>query len=1644
MEAIFDIENFNVISDEENYYFFRALNSADSRDIATGVVIDSSGQYIRLRTDRERYEEDPEKGKSKYNEDDEISLEQVHDHIKMHYRKDTNCVSLSSNANVLLDYGRRNYDDRYIMITVPKREIGQRVRFAGQYMLDEIQKRIDEMVSTLDAGDEKDAQILEEIEQIDNAISSDEIRDLISAVFKSSEPVTKKKTIVKEGIKIRTPHSRISRYQALDDEQNLEKNKIIGKLTLLERKLGIGNLIPHVSNNKVSESVGNAFSSMEQVHYGDIPGKQITNVPSRIMDMFALLQQIEDKNIPNVEDIKRELIEFLNSGMNFEIPEDSFLLKNTSVRDDITIEEMYELTGGRVEYGQANSIVKNMFYLSKSQVNAREIARILDQITGNNPRYKEVIEYISNNGFTIEPEIITRQSNNGYRISESVNLNLRAGEMPLVESIKELSTEEQIEILERGGLSDTRGIITSTFSRIQKEEKISREEYYAGAIIDSYNWERIRINEFTLEQRRDFLRKLQEKDCVKIYQRLKQAGIPEIDIPVYAINIASQERYSNILNEDNFIELIQQNRDSLSQELSIPQIETFLGYYDIEGTDIVLRDYQRNAVEKTDKIFETKRFASVVLPTGAGKSFVALTELYEHKDEPILYLAPQAEILEQIKDYIIEYIHGKKGTLGKSKDEIIRDVFPNIKFETYSGLLAQRGKDIIEKEYGFIVLDELHRTGAKEWEKKIAKLLENQGEETRVLGITATPTRDMDDRNMANEMALRLGYTKEEVESNQHIAMNMDLIEAIKLGLVVNPKVVSCEYSLTTDGSIENLLEKINSIEDEDERKEKLAQFEKLRRRLDNAAGIPEILQTNIKPGGKYIVFIPIIDGEEIEDEDGNIVGKKTGKDKIKEYEQKMTEYLNGCGLTPRCYSMLGAYSDKENLGQLESFENDDSENVKFMIVMNKANEGLHIAGVDGIIWFRALDENSRILYLQQLGRAIYSEDPNNPTPDEERPVIIDLANNTLRVDIDKELKTNTGRDDLELLSFIVDWVILHGEIPNIESTNKIERRYAATLYRIQNKYIQYLDGFDKFPDLDEKQIQEINTILIKGAEIDLWDIELSPKLLQQANTMLEVTDFEVNGILKDFVELENEVYEINSKNAVEKFIKKLEKLQQIGVDVSKISNRDTIETLAKKSGIDKEEIERIELDPKDKIGKKKSNISQNYRGNSKGVPPTEEQVQRLLELGISLERIERNRVDEFIEKLEKLKEIGIDVSLIKNADTIESLAKKSGVGKEEIIQIGLNPKDKIGFQKTNISQAYRGRGENNPPTEEQVQRLLELGIRLERIERNIVDELIVNLDKLRQIGVDVSKIQDKDTIETLAKKSGIDKEKIESIGVNPNYRIGLKKSCISQIYRGNSEGVPPTEEQVKRLLQFSISLEKKEKNSVDEFIWKVEKLQKIGVDTSLMIEKDTIETLAKKSGISKEEIESAGLEPKDRIGSKKSGISKAYRGKGTNIPPTEEQVQRLLELGISLEKKKRNIVDEFIGKIEKLQKIGVDTSRMVDKDTIETLAKKSGISKEEIKRAGLNPNDKISTTKNCISLAHRGKGTNIPPTEEQVQRLLELGVSLEKKRRSGKEMMKASISALGDIEMIDSEGSVLEKLAEKVKEGGIKTNAES
>ena len=1101
-KEMFDIEKFNVISDEENYYFFRSLEPGDIEDLEKGIIKDGES-YKRLRTDRERWEETHQEG-PRWNAESTVSLEEMYNHIKMHYSLQTNCISLSSNANVARTYGEA-FSDKYVMIKVPKKEMGEKVFNAGQYMLDEIAKQVEQRI----AEGKIPTRVLNDLQKIDDAKTSDEIKELIKIKYKTPQKLDKNKARPTKGITYKSPHARVSSWQSLNEEQTLEKNKVIAKLTVLEQKKLMEPLITHSANNNLLiQTVGSAFASSEQIYYGDIEGDRVTDISKEIVDMFGLLQQVEGQDKEIVNELKGELIRFVNDGKKIEIPENSILRNDTQARDDISIEEMYELTDGKVEYGQANSIVKNLFYLTKGQVSARVLADELRKITNNNPKYEQVIKYIEENGFEIEPKIITRQSNKGYQLSESVNLNLAKDEQILVDEIKKLSPEEIENVLQNGGLSNVQDVISKVYGK--QNEQIDRSRYYAEAIISQYDWSQIGIEEFKISERNELIKRLQDKNCVDIYENLRQSGVDTKQIPTILLNIATRQGFYEEYEKGNLEQLLNTRQDVLQNSINIELVERFLGYYDVENTEIRLKDYQQRAYDNVNKIFEDHKFAQVILPTGAGKSFVALAQMQkyaeEHPGEKMLYLAPQDEILNQIKNYIIKYVHGKQNTVGKTEDEIIAEIFPNISFETYSGLLAKRGQEVIKEQYGMIVLDELHRTGAKEWEGKIDGLLDNQNEDVKVLGITATHVRDADGRDMAEETAKKLGYTDEEVKQRKHLASNMTLENAIRMGYVVNPKLVYCKYDLISSGKMDELRAKIDDIEDESKRAEELQKYNELRQKLnrkiddeigedarknlDSGIGKEEILRQNVKKGGKYIVFIPVTDQGEIEDEDGNRIGTKTGEDKIQAYQEYLNKVFDGTDIVPQLHSLLGSYSKDKNKEELEAFESDNSEETKFMVVMNKANEGLHIDGVDGIIWFRALDENSRILYLQQLGRAIYALDEDNPLSDDERPVVIDLANNSLTVKIEKEFENSEPIDDLEALTIIIDWINIHdGMIPNRESSNKQEQHYYALLRKIQSKYSKYLDGFDNFEDLTDEDKSRIQEIIDLASEISygIW-----------------------------------------------------------------------------------------------------------------------------------------------------------------------------------------------------------------------------------------------------------------------------------------------------------------------------------------------------------------------------------------------------------------------------------------------------------------------------------------------------------------------------------------------------------------------------
>ena len=1680
---IFDINKFNVIQDEENYYFFRALNMADNADIEQQTTTSTDGKIERIRTDRERFD-----GDAKYTEASEISLEEIYDHIKMHYRKDTNCISLTSNANIAVNYGRGSYKDKYVMVKIPKKEFGEKTLAAGQYMLKELYSKIQQAIESL--PEDAKQRVSNAFEEIDKATESKDLKDIIAQRYTANrEEVSLDRAHLRKGIIYSSPKARISNYQSLDDEQVLEVNKVYAKLAILENEQVLKHVIPHSSNSKLRETIGSAFSSTEVIHYGDIKQENIIEVPKEVVDLFALIQQIDGLDKGRVEQLKRTLITAVQNGVKIPaIPE-----IEEKVKADISIEEMYGITDGKVEYGKANSIVKNMFYLSKARKNAIQLSNVLSEILGQNSGFEDIIQYIRENGFRVEPEIITRQSNKGVKLSESVSLDLQQEEQILVNEIKKLSFEELDIVLKNSGLYNAKDIITNVFSSAKENEKIDKSRYYAEAVFSKYNWQDIGIAEFKTSEKNELIARLQERNCAEIYEKLRESGVEESIIPTVLLNIATRDGIYEQYVQGNLEQILNTRQDVLQNNINIEVVERFLGYYDVENTGIRLKDYQQRACNNINTIFQDHKFAQVILPTGAGKSFVALTQMQqyakEHPNEKMLYLAPQAEILNQIKSYIVKYVHGEQGTVGKTEDEIIAEVFPNITFETYSGLLAKRGQEVIKEQYGMIVLDELHRTGAKEWEGKIDKLLKNQAEEVKVLGITATPTRDADGRDMANETAKKLGYTDEEISQRKHLAANMTLENAIRMGYVVNPKLVYCKYDLISSGKMVELKAQIDSIEDENKRAEELEKYDKLRAKLnkeidaeigeearkkleedarrnfDRGIGKEEIIKQNVKKGGKYIVFIPVSDQGDIEDEDGNKIGTKTGDDKIKAYQDYLNKIFAGTDIVPQLHAMSGAWNGKgknkegkdKNQQELDAFEADNSEETKFMVVMNKANEGLHIDGVDGIIWFRALDENSRILYLQQLGRVIYALDEDNPLPDDKRPVVIDLANNSLTVKIEKDFENVEPIDDLESLKIVAEWINeKDGIIPDKNSSNKQEQHYYAILRRIQNKYSKYLDGFENFEDLTEEDKSRIEEIIDLATEIDLWNIDLPP-IPKSKGSKEDISPFAIEGVLRDFVEVNEEVEKIENEHAMTTFVKVCEALARQGFDFKNfVYMRNRVnKTLADIQGecpnIDMAKVlEETGVELNYKFSSKKGNAMKAVQGKDT-VLITEEEKQKLIELGVvSLEK-EESKMSEFVRVCEALARQGFDFKNFKGSKTINKktiLKTLADIHEEfpsiDIIKVlketGVSLDYSVGRQKNAALQSVKENAKT-PITEEEKQKLISLGvINLEKKESEM-SKFVRVCEALARQGFDFKSFIYSKTITEDGKKKKVNKtladvqeecpnvdiiKVLEETSVSLDYSIGRQKKDAVQAVQGKRTHAITEEEEQKLINMGVVSLEKEE-SAMSEFVRVCEALSRQGVDLkkfqySKMITEEGKKRQLKKTLADVQEeypnidiikvLKETGVSLDYSIGRQQKGAVQATQGKGT-YTITEEEKQELIELGVvSLEKE--SSMSEFVRVCEALSRQGFDFKNFVymrnrvNKTLADIQGECPNIDMAKVlEETGVELNYKFSSKKGNAMKAVQGKDT-VLITEEEKQKLIELGVvSLEKEESKMSEFVR-------------------------------------
>ena len=558
----------NIIFDGENYYLFRALNDGNKKDLENGINI--------IRTDCVRYyEEHGEWGK--YSDRSEMSLEEVYDHIKMRYRRDTNCISLTSDANVVLTY--HNENPKYVLVKVTPDQMKE-IFDAGEYF----SKAIEQQVLDAEKNVQANSEIAVILNQIENATSTNEIKNILNKFNPNLSTYT------------------VNDRQYLSDDEQIKIARINAKLKILENSGLIGNIIENVPNAQLLATMGNAYTSCEYIHYGDIPREITIDCPKVFIETFSLLQQARENGVPNseIDRINGKVLELIQAGYDINERNNTFSNKENMIyvneqnlqflmqdysskqelRKDLSIDKAFELTGGRIGYNETNMQLMAIRSLSEMLLKKKALVEILKKAL---PEEKN-IETILDNTYCINPELVIKQNGRGHQLSNTVNLLIseygydlsQEDTRVLLENVSSLNIEQLLEIYNKG--IDTKGIERLLVQTKDKEQRIqfqkgkdNNTKYIVEAIIEGYDWRKTR--KLTKDEKNKLAQRIVASDKTgsqikELYNAIERMVVGEDKFTqdeIFAIimNIAIDKKIGNT----TYTELLRKNDEEKSKIL---------------------------------------------------------------------------------------------------------------------------------------------------------------------------------------------------------------------------------------------------------------------------------------------------------------------------------------------------------------------------------------------------------------------------------------------------------------------------------------------------------------------------------------------------------------------------------------------------------------------------------------------------------------------------------------------------------------------------------------------------------------------------------------------------------------------------------------------------------------------------------------------------------------------------------------------------------------------------------------------------------------------------------------------------------------------------------------------------------------------
>ncbi|MBQ3502981.1 MAG: DEAD/DEAH box helicase family protein, partial [Clostridia bacterium] len=404
----------------------------------------------------------------------------------------------------------------------------------------------------------------------------------------------------------------------------------------------------------------------------------------------------------------------------------------------------------------------------------------------------------------------------------------------------------------------------------------------------------------------------------------------------------------------------------------------------ISFDDGILYEHNQQPYIKLVDAIEKDGKGCAIHATGSGKRYLAAKWLNDNPHEPFVYIAPTNIILNQFVDTIVDIYFDKKQA-EKIKKLALEDEIKYLEKElgfdlhlyTYAKIHRMSSEEMEKVNASHIVLDEFHRCGADKWGKSVNEFLRINSK-AKVMGLSATPIRPSDGKNMVEEMF------------DGKIASELTLVDALEQNILPLPVMINAIYSF--EDEIVSLQSRLfNKKYDPEKQKEIDKTLKQVKQLIGQSGGVRAIFEDFVeeltrnkgKQDIKMVVFCKdIADRDRKMDECKLWFPQGT---KIKKYSvtSKESEKLI------EVEDDIEESSKSKKLRQkvIKTFEEDNSKGIKLLFAVDMLNEGLHVRNLDGVIMLR--DTSSNIVFLQQLGRAL-AVDKDRTIP----PLVFDLVNN--------------------------------------------------------------------------------------------------------------------------------------------------------------------------------------------------------------------------------------------------------------------------------------------------------------------------------------------------------------------------------------------------------------------------------------------------------------------------------------------------------------------------------------------------------------------------------------------------------------------------------------------------------------------------